>query len=77
MKVDTYDLLCVLQTLAYTSGRCEATADVIDSTAARNTLRAISGTLRNAADDIRVMFGCYNAIIAGDLSEDTHAEDDD
>lgn len=56
MQVDVYNLLGVLQTLAYTAGRCDAMADALDSTSAKCTLRTLGGTLKNAADDVRIMF---------------------
>lgn len=56
MQVDAYDLLGVLQTLAYTAGECSAMANMVDSEKAQRTLAYVGGTLKNAADDVRVMF---------------------
>lgn len=56
MQVDVYELLGVLQTLAYTAGRCDAMADALDIASAKSTLRTIGGTLKNTADDVRMMF---------------------
>ena len=56
MQVDVYELLGVLQTLAHTAGRCDAMADTLDSASAKSAFRTIGGTLKNAADDVRMMF---------------------